>query len=1239
MTTARRTPLALACVLLCSAAAAQIRTDGSVGAAQTLSGPAYAIPQTLGRLSGGNLFHSFQAFNIGSRESATFSSGVGIANVISRVTGGDASRINGTLRLQAAEGAPGFFFINPAGITFGAGATINVPGAFHVATADYVKFPEGRFHADLSRASSFSSAAPEAFGFLGSQRATLAVQDGALLVARSPHGLVLAGGDISIDGASLAAAGDIQLAAVGGDAVEVPFTGVLPAVGGLLDMRNGAAVTTFAVNGRPGGRIDVTAGDLVMDTLAYLYSTHDAETSGDAAGGDVRVTVRGGLVASGEASISSDASGAGRAGNVSVQAAQVFLDSAAYVASEALEGSSGQAGDVRVQAAQVLLDGGAFVASQGKEGSSGRTGVVTVEATDAIVMRNGRVASVGNGGSGAVTVVTSGTLDMSQDSAINSFSAGAGDAGAVRVQAGALRMAGGSDIGSIASQGAGAAGAVDVTVATTADLSVGPRGPRQVQDGQQPAGGSIFSSSSLGGNASNVSVSAASLTLSNSGINSNAVGLEGAADVGDAVSGNIKVTVTGDVVLRGNSIITTSTLTRGGAGNVLLTMRDLTLSEGSSVASVASEGSGHAGMLDLSATRQVLLQGDSSLSTSTRTSGDAGTIRVVAPNVRLEGNSSFNSLATESSTGRGGSVSVRAAQALELRDGSRLSTVAGGAGDAGSVEVDAGRVLLDTRSSLSSATSITGRGAAGNVSVKTAGELRIDHDAFITSNAFGLGGAGAIAVQAGSVVLGNGGRISSDAFVASSGNAGRIDITASGDLLIANAEGFASRETGISTNSFSSGSAGAITVRAANIRIDTLPNSGIVSAAAAAGTGNAGNLDVQASGDVRITSGTLSTSTETSGTAGTLRLHAANITLQGAGATVLNAALERSSGNAGSIDVRASGDLAVRDGAITSTTAGAGAAGTVQVQAARLSIRGRDAGISAAATPGSGGQTGNVQVEASESIVLQEGGYISTANGATVSDPAARQSGRLSVSAPVITLQQGLITAASGGNVAASDITVAFSDTLRLDRGVISTSANAGNGGAIDIRGGQTVYLRQSGVTTSVQGVQGNGGDIAIDARSLVLENGFVQANTAARNASGGSVRIAVDSLIASGNSLLLGGDTPYVFQSQLFGFNVIQAAAPTGVSGVVQVTSPVLDVTGSLRGLGARVIDSGGLGRSLCQASGGSSLAQGGRGGLAPSAHGFLRAEDSAAPQAALRDEPPLLALAGLRTAPRGCL
>jgi len=106
-------------------------TDGSVGAVQRFSGSgkSFTVPETLGKLKGNNLFHSFARFNIDAGESATFTTQTAsIQNVISRVTGGEVSSIHGLLELQAAAGSrPDFYFINPAGVVFGAGARVDVP--------------------------------------------------------------------------------------------------------------------------------------------------------------------------------------------------------------------------------------------------------------------------------------------------------------------------------------------------------------------------------------------------------------------------------------------------------------------------------------------------------------------------------------------------------------------------------------------------------------------------------------------------------------------------------------------------------------------------------------------------------------------------------------------------------------------------------------------------------------------------------------------------------------------------------------------------------------------------------------------------------------------------------------------------------------------------------------------------------------------------------------------------------
>src|SRR5258706_9244918 len=95
---------------------AQVRTDGTLGARQTLAGPDVLIPASLGQVRGGNLFHSFAQFDVADGGSATFSGGSSIRNVLARGTGGGASQINGRLVFDIVGGD--VYLINPAGVGF-----------------------------------------------------------------------------------------------------------------------------------------------------------------------------------------------------------------------------------------------------------------------------------------------------------------------------------------------------------------------------------------------------------------------------------------------------------------------------------------------------------------------------------------------------------------------------------------------------------------------------------------------------------------------------------------------------------------------------------------------------------------------------------------------------------------------------------------------------------------------------------------------------------------------------------------------------------------------------------------------------------------------------------------------------------------------------------------------------------------------------------------------------------------
>jgi hypothetical protein len=179
---------------------------------------------------------------------------------------------------------------------------------------------------------------------------------------------------------------------------------------------------------------------------------------------------------------------------------------------------------------------------------------------------------------------------------------------------------------------------------------------------------------------------------------------------------------------------------------------------------------------------------------------------------------------------------------------------------------------------------------------------------------------------------------------------------------------------------------------------------------------------------------------------------------------------------------------------------------------------------------------------------------------------------------------------------------------MTVDQSFITTSAVSGNGGKITINGTGPLMLDHSQISTSVLGkTNGNGGNIDITVPVLVLNTGFIQANTAATAANGGDVNIKVDSTITSGNSLVVGG-APLFFDSTRFGYNAIQAAARDGVNGVIQISSPQIDLSGSLASLTAQIFDFGNLGADLCRVGEGSSLTPVGRGGLRATAGGWLR-------------------------------
>ena len=131
------------CLAISSASVADVVLDGSLGPAGPLTGPDFAIDATVGKTVGTNLFHSFSEFNLTSSQSATFtnSTPATINNVLARITDVNASSIDG--RIASTIPGANLFLMNPNGIVFGPNATLDVQGAFHATTADYIGLADG----------------------------------------------------------------------------------------------------------------------------------------------------------------------------------------------------------------------------------------------------------------------------------------------------------------------------------------------------------------------------------------------------------------------------------------------------------------------------------------------------------------------------------------------------------------------------------------------------------------------------------------------------------------------------------------------------------------------------------------------------------------------------------------------------------------------------------------------------------------------------------------------------------------------------------------------------------------------------------------------------------------------------------------------------------------------------------------------------------------------------------------
>ncbi|MFN6517039.1 MAG: CHAT domain-containing protein [Nostoc sp. CreGUA01] len=161
---------------------------------------------------GANLFHSFQQFGISPEQIANFQASPALQNILGRITGGDPAIINGLI--QVTGGSPNLFLMNPAGFIFGGNASLNVPSAFTVTTANGIGFGSNWFNAIGVNDYSALVGNPNGFAFSTSQPGAI-VNAGNLAVGTGQN-LNLLGGTVVNTGQISAPGGQITVTSVPG---------------------------------------------------------------------------------------------------------------------------------------------------------------------------------------------------------------------------------------------------------------------------------------------------------------------------------------------------------------------------------------------------------------------------------------------------------------------------------------------------------------------------------------------------------------------------------------------------------------------------------------------------------------------------------------------------------------------------------------------------------------------------------------------------------------------------------------------------------------------------------------------------------------------------------------------------------------------------------------------------------------------------------------------------------------
>ncbi|MBD2304254.1 filamentous hemagglutinin N-terminal domain-containing protein [Chroococcidiopsis sp. FACHB-1243] len=515
-----------------------------------------------GNQAGGNLFQSFDEFSVPTGGSTVFLTPYGVQNIISRVTGGSISNINGLIQ---ANGSANLFLINPNGIVFGRNARLDIGGSFIASTANRINFSDGNFFsaADPTVPPLLTVSTPIGLhlgnspGAIRNQSQVLG-SEGYSVGLQVPSGktLGLVGGDVVIEGSSqieginitVLDGGRIELGSVRSGLVSLTpvMQGWALGYEGVQDFKDIQLLQGGRINtsGFGSGKIQVKGRLISLTDNSGIFSFNE-----DNNGGAISVSAEQLILRDGSR-ITVGSFGAGRSGNLTVTADSIELSGSSDISPSGLFAqtvASGRAGDLTVNTRTLTVRDGAQVSTS--TSGSGQGGALTVNASEAINL-------IGK------------TADGEFFSALLTESRGSlatGNAGTLEINTRQLTLQDGAEINA-SSTGTGNAGNLEVTANSM-----------RVEDGGKLTATSKFSSDGGNINLQNLDL----LTLRNSGEISTSA--EGAGD-----GGNINID-TDNLVLAERSKITAKAVD-GRGGNISITTQGLFVSPDSTIDASSDRG-------------------------------------------------------------------------------------------------------------------------------------------------------------------------------------------------------------------------------------------------------------------------------------------------------------------------------------------------------------------------------------------------------------------------------------------------------------------------------------------------------------------------------------------------------------------------------------------------------------------------------------------------------------------------